>query len=64
MSIKDRLMLVCIRTSSEEWEGVMQEFGIATVMAVLFWSVSISGSASAPVTSEDLTGKTICWHDM
>jgi hypothetical protein len=41
----------------------MQKFGIASVMALLVWSASISGSTSAPVTSVDLTGKTICWHD-
>jgi hypothetical protein len=41
----------------------MQNFGIASAIALLLWAVSISGSASAPATSEDLTGKTICWHD-
>jgi len=35
-----------------------------TVMiAIAFLGASISATMSAPVTSEDLTGKTICWQN-
>jgi hypothetical protein len=41
----------------------MNKFGVASVMSALVWLVLISGSVAAPVASEDLTGKTICWHN-
>jgi hypothetical protein len=41
----------------------VQKFGTAGLLALLVWGGSISGVASAPVIPEDLTGKTICWHN-
>ena len=37
-------------------------FKLTALMAIAFLVASTSGTMSAPVTSEDLTGKTICWH--